>query len=61
MSEEIAAHLEEAGVAVKPYSAVAEDIKAIAAAGTKLWMDPAKVRHQLPVSLTTCFPNHLFP
>lgn len=45
VSGDIAEHLKEAGVTVKPYSAVAEDIKAIAAAGIKLWMDPAKVMH----------------
>ncbi len=44
VSEEIAAHLKEAGVEVKAYSAVAEDIKTIAAGGVKLWMDSAKVR-----------------
>ena len=43
VSEEVAAHLKEAGVQVKPYSAVAEDIKSVSVAGTKLWMDPAKV------------------
>ena len=44
VSDEAAAHLKEAGVTVKPYAAVAEDIKTLAASGTKLWMDPAKVR-----------------
>lgn len=45
VSDEVAAHLKEAAVAVKPYTAVAEDIKTLAASGKKLWMDPAKVRN----------------
>ena len=42
VSEEVAAHLDAAGVSVKEYGAATEDIKALAAAGTKLWIDPAK-------------------
>ena len=45
VSEEVAAHLQAAGVSVKGYSAATEDVKALAAAGTKLWIDPAKARH----------------
>ena len=44
VSEEIASHLKEAGVEVKGYDEVAEDVKAVAVSGTKLWMDPAKVQ-----------------
>ena len=42
VSEEVAAHLEAAGVSVKDYGAATEDVKALAATGTKLWIDPAK-------------------
>lgn len=44
MTAEAAAHLEEAGVAVKPYAALLGDVRALAAAGTRIWADPAKVR-----------------
>ena len=43
MTAEAAAHLEEAGVAVKPYAALLGDVRALAAAGTRIWADPAKV------------------
>ena len=49
MTAEAAAHLEEAGVAVKPYAALLGDVRALAAAGTRIWADPAKVlpgRHE---------------
>ena len=36
-------HLADAGVEVKPYTALLADIKTLAAANTKLWTDPAKV------------------
>jgi hypothetical protein len=39
-----AAHLAEAGVEVKEYGALLGDVRSMAAAGTKLWMDPARVR-----------------
>ncbi len=35
--------MEDAGVAVKPYAALLEDVRALAATGTKIWADPAKV------------------
>ena len=43
VTPEAAAHLEEAGVAVKPYAALLRDVRALAATGTKIWADPAKV------------------
>ena len=43
ISGDVSSQLEEAEVVVKPYDAVADDIKTIAVKGTKLWMDPAKV------------------
>lgn len=39
----VAAHLAEGGVSVKEYSALLGDVRAMAAAGTKLWMDPSRV------------------
>ncbi|PSC69930.1 putative Xaa-Pro aminopeptidase P [Micractinium conductrix] len=47
VTPEAAAHLAEAGVATKEYSALLGDVKAMAAAGTKLWMDPARVSYAL--------------
>ena len=38
-----AAHLSGAGVAVKPYGALLGDVRGKAAAGTVMWMDPARV------------------
>ena len=43
MTAEVAAHLKEAGVGVKPYGAVLGDIEAAAEAGTRMWMDPSQV------------------
>lgn len=43
VSEDVAKHLEEAGAKVKAYDEVQKDLKAIAATGAKLWLDPAKV------------------
>ena len=45
---EVSKHLADAGVEVKPYTALLADIKTLAAANTKLWTDPAKVMHPLP-------------
>ena len=38
-------HLADAGVEVKPYTALLDDIKTLALAHTKMWADPAKVLH----------------
>ncbi len=38
------AHLEEAGVGVKPYEGLLEDVRALAASGATIWADPAKAR-----------------
>lgn len=46
---EVSKHLADAGVKVKPYTALLEDIKTLAAANTKLWTDPAKVYASLPL------------
>ena len=43
VSEDVSKHLEEADVKVKDYEDVQKDLKAVAGAGTKLWLDPAKV------------------
>lgn len=40
---EVAAHLQEAGVGVRPYGDVLADVKALAAGGTRIWMDPSRV------------------
>lgn len=56
MTAEAAAHLEEAGVAVKPYAALLGDVRALAAGGTRIWADPAKAcpgRHQCRRDLRT--------
>ncbi len=47
VTAEAAAHLEEAGVTVKPYNALLADVRSLAAAGTKIWADPAKVCSRL--------------
>lgn len=43
VTEEVAAHLKEGGVEVKPYAAAFDDVRALAAAGNSIWMDPARV------------------
>ena len=48
MGPEVAAHLEEAAVDVKPYEAMLGDVKAASAAGVKLWIDPSKVLVPFP-------------
>jgi hypothetical protein len=53
VSEEVAAHLKEAGVDVKGYADVAEDVKSVAVSGSKLWMDPSKVPNP-----TLPYPHH---
>ena len=42
-TDEVRAHLAEAGVTVKPYDACAEDMRAAATAGKTLWIDADKV------------------
>ena len=42
MTEEVAAHLKEGGVTVKPYNAMLDDVREAASSGMKLWTDPAK-------------------
>ena len=43
VTAEVAAHLAEGGVEVKPYDACAEDVRAAAAEGERLWVDADKV------------------
>ena len=43
VTEEVAAHLKEGGVVVKPYDAMLDDVRQLASSGQKLWADPAKV------------------
>ena len=43
----VAAHLKEAGVDVKAYEACEEDMRAAAASGARLWIDPDKVSASL--------------
>ena len=38
-----AAHLAEAGVEVRPYERLVPDVRAMAAGGSRLWVDPTKV------------------
>ena len=42
MTEEVAAHLKEGGVVVKPYDAMLDDVRKVASSGMRLWTDPAK-------------------
>lgn len=43
----VSAHLGKGGVAVKDYGSLLGDVKAMAGAGTKIWMDPARVSYAL--------------
>jgi Xaa-Pro aminopeptidase len=43
INAQVAAHLEEAGVTVKPYEEAFNEIKSLASQGIKIWMDPGKV------------------
>jgi len=61
ISEEVAAHLKEAGVEVKGYEDVAEDVKSVAVSGTKLWMDPSKVPPPLPSPDLNVAENSRYP
>ena len=54
VGSEVSKHLADAGVEVKPYTALLADIKTLAATNTKLWTDPAKVMH--PCLLHNPFP-----
>jgi hypothetical protein len=45
VTPEAAAQLAEAAVAVKPYDGMLGDVRSMAGAGVKIWMDPTKVRH----------------
>lgn len=47
VTAEVAAHLADAGVDVKPYEACEEDIKGAAARGARLWVDADKVSMSL--------------
>ena len=42
---DVSKHLADAGVEVKPYTGLLDDIKTLALAHTKMWVDPAKVLH----------------
>ena len=50
----VEAHLKEAGVTVKAYTAMLGDVKQAASAGQKLWVDPSKARPALAASLHFC-------
>lgn len=43
VTPEVAAHLREAGVSVKPYTALISDIKRLAEDGAKLWLDGSRL------------------
>ena len=47
VTPEVAAHLKEAGVEVKAYEACDQDMRAAAASGARLWIDPDKVSMSL--------------
>ena len=42
VTEEVAAHLKEGGIVVKPYDAMLDDVREAASSGLRLWTDPAK-------------------
>ncbi len=46
VTEEVAAHLKEGGIAVKPYDAMLDDVRKAASSGMKLWTDPTKASSQ---------------
>ena len=48
MTPEVGAHLKEAGVDVKDYDAMLDDVRALAAAGLSICIDPNKVRIMVP-------------
>lgn len=41
--DDVSLHLKEAGVAVKPYSSMVQEVQLLAQMGTKMWIDPSKV------------------
>lgn len=43
MTVEVSEQLEGAGVKVQPYERVLQDVEGLAAAGTRIWMDPSQV------------------
>eukprot|EP00884_Botryococcus_braunii_P009047 jgi/Botrbrau1/18143/Bobra.53_1s0015.2 len=47
LTDEVHVHLEETGVETKDYGAMVGDVKAIAAAGVRMWADPTKVSFAL--------------
>ncbi len=48
VTKEVAAHLKEGGVTVKPYDAMLDDVRKAATSGLKLWTDPAKASTASP-------------
>lgn len=57
VTPEVQAHLEEAGVEIKPYDALLPDVKGLAASGKRIWTDPDKVR--LAGGFKLCVPSVL--
>lgn len=43
VTAEVSEQLEGAGVEVQPYEQVLQDVEGLAAAGTRIWMDPSQV------------------
>ncbi|KAL4527940.1 hypothetical protein Ndes2526B_g07731 [Nannochloris sp. 'desiccata'] len=43
IGDEVASHLAEAGIVVKPYEEAFNEVKNLASQGVRIWMDPAKV------------------
>lgn len=44
VTSEVAAHLADAGVEVRPYEQVLDDVREIAETGSRIWMDSAQVK-----------------
>lgn len=54
---EVATHLKEAGVEVKPYESAFDDVSDLAAKGTILWMDPTKVSYAMQMAASSKNPT----
>ena len=54
VTPEVGAHLKEAGVDVKDYDAMLDDVRALAASGSSTCIDPNKVRMMVPGASMVC-------
>ena len=61
MTDAASEHLKASGVTVKPYEAVLDEVRALASAGKKLWVNPAQARRaRIPtIPRTTSARRHI--